>query len=247
MRNPEGWRPSKYVWRDGRLMGSRDPRELGPASRLVADLVAAAYQRVLPQFARGRLLDLGCGKVPLYGLYRDQVSDTVCVDWPQSAHACEHLDLQCDLSEPLPLPAGGFETIVLSDVLEHLPEPALLFAEMHRLLQPGGHVVLNVPFLYWLHEEPHDYHRYTEFALRRLAERERFEVVLLERVGGAPEVIADFMAKVLLMRPRVGRALALLVQGAARMLVATPPGRRLSSTTSSKFPLGYMMVLRRPA
>lgn len=79
MKNANAWRPSKYVYRYGRLVASRDRAEVNVGSRLVTDLIARAYAAELPKHARGRLLDLGCGKVPLYLAYKSLVSDNTCV------------------------------------------------------------------------------------------------------------------------------------------------------------------------
>ena len=133
----------------------------------MADCVARCYEENLPRFARGRLIDLGCGRVPLYHVYEPHITEHFCADWVNSTHPNEHLDVECDLTAPLPFATEGFDTIVLSDVLEHIPEPTKLWEEMARLLRPGGRVIMNVPFLYWLHEQPFDFYRYSEHALRR--------------------------------------------------------------------------------
>lgn len=237
MRNREGWRPSKYVRRNGRLVASRDPREVAVGTRLVADLVAAAYDAALPRHARGRLLDLGCGKAPLFETYRDRVTDVTCADWGKSLHGGAYLDVECDLTEPLPFREKEFDTILLSDVLEHIPEPLRLWAEMARVLAPGGRILLNVPFLYWLHEQPHDYYRFTEFALRRFAEGAGLAVLELGPVGGWPQVMADLFAKGVAGVPLVGRPLASLAQWLARKGGGKP----------TAFPLGYFLVAGKPA
>jgi SAM-dependent methyltransferase len=247
MRNPERWQPSKYVQRRGRLVASRDRAELGVGSRLIAGTVAACYAEQLPRYARGRLADLGCGKVPLYANYRSLVDEVVCVDWAGSPHGGLHLDLEADLGEALPFPDACFDTLVLSDVLEHVPHPEALWREMARLLAPGGHVLLNVPFLYGLHEVPHDYGRYTEFALRRFAEQAGFEVRELTVVGGLLHVLADLLAKPLAHVPLLGAPLALLVQAPVAWLDRTAAGRRWAATSGTRFPLGYFMVARRAA
>jgi hypothetical protein len=76
MKNKEDWKPSKFVYENGRLIGSRDPSEVSISSRLITDVIANFYDQYLKQYARGRLLDLGCGKVPLYATYRELVTDT---------------------------------------------------------------------------------------------------------------------------------------------------------------------------
>jgi SAM-dependent methyltransferase len=246
MRNVETWQPSKFVSRRGKLTASRDRKQVRLGSRLMVCLIADRYQDALPKHARGRLLDLGCGAVPLYGSYRDHVSAVTCVDWAGSMHSNRHVDRECDLSGPLPFAAASFDTILLSDVLEHLPDPELCWSEAARLLAPSGKLILNVPFYYQVHEEPYDYFRYTEFALRRFAEQAGFEIVELEPIGGAPEILADIAAK-LLAKTRFGSGPAAALQALTRRFVRTTFGARISRQTSFRFPFGYFMVAARPA
>ena len=191
MKDSEKWQAGKFVYRKGKLVASRNLEEVGLASRLIAGIVAARYDTNLRKHARGRLLDLGCGKVPLYEAYKDLVTDNVCVDWPNCLHENRHVDHKCDLNQELHFESGEFDTIILSDVLEHIREPALLWSEMSRVLSEGGKILMNVPFYYWLHEQPHDYYRYTEFALQRFVEMSGLRLVVLEPIGGAPEVVVD--------------------------------------------------------
>src|SRR5262249_23755459 len=102
MRNGDRWMPSKYVYRNGRLVATRDPNQLKPSSRLMADAIAALYEKHLPTYARGRLIDLGCGMVPLFATYRHYVSETICVDWASAGQKNDYLDYECDLSSTLP-------------------------------------------------------------------------------------------------------------------------------------------------
>jgi SAM-dependent methyltransferase len=245
MKHAQSWKPSKFVRKNGKLRASKDPNEVQVSSRLMTDVIAHAYDSNLTQFARGRLLDLGCGKVPLFNSYSGLVSESICVDWANSLHKNEYLDFECDLTKPLPFPDGEFDTILLSDVLEHIPEPAGLWREMARVLRKDGCLIMNVPFLYWLHEQPHDYYRYTEFALRRFAELSAMKVLKLEAVGGAPEVIADILAKTLLRIPGLGRSVAITVQGLAYALRKTSFGQRISRATSSQLPMGYFLVAQK--
>jgi SAM-dependent methyltransferase len=245
MRNPDRWSPSKYVLRTGQLRGTRNRAELGVGSRLIADLVAERYEQYLPRFAKGRLVDLGCGKVPLFGSYKKLVSEVTCVDWPQSVHPGEHVDVEVDLGGQLPFTDSCFDTIVLSDVLEHVPSPERLWHEMARVLAPGGHALINVPFMYGLHEVPHDYARYSAFALRRFAQQAGLQVSVLEAVGGSLHVMADLLAKHFAKIQIIGPMLALAVQGMVRALDATAIGRRLADRTGEHFPLGYFVVASR--
>jgi SAM-dependent methyltransferase len=242
MRNETQWKPSKYVYNRGVLRASRDPREVRIPTRLIADRVAALYEAHIPHHCRGRLIDLGCGKVPLYQVYRPFVTDITCVDRAQSLYGGAYVDVECDLTQRLPFDDAQFDTVILSDVLEHLPEPARTWQEMRRILTTGGKVLMNVPFLYGLHEQPHDYFRYTEYALRRFATTNRFRVVLLKQVGGSPDALADIGAKNAAHLPLIGAACAMGIQGMVWWFGKTSFGRRLSEQTSVTFPLGYFMI-----
>ncbi len=245
MKNRDAWRPSKYVRENGRLRASRNPADVGVSSRLMVDLIAAWYQVSLKAHARGRLLDLGCGKVPLFAEYRDLVTENVCVDWAIS-HGNSYLDLEHDLSEKLPFDCGTFDTIILSDVLEHTPEPQALCLEMARVLKPGGKLLLNVPFFYWIHEAPHDYYRYTEFALRRFIERSGLRLLDIESIGGVPEVLADIIAKTATEYLPFGDRIASFSQWTTAAFVRTQLGRKFSKATRQSFPFGICLVAEKP-
>ena len=242
MKNQENWKPSKFVYAGNNLTGSRDPREVGIASRIMADCVATHYQTHLKTYARGRLADLGCGKVPLFEAYRQYVSDVTCVDWSNSIHRNPYLDIECDLNASLPMADASFDTIILSDVLEHIHQPGSLWSEMSRILTKGGHVLMNAPFYYPLHEAPHDYYRYTEFSLRKMAETAGFRVILITATGGVPEILADITAKNIQRIRWLGPLIAKFIQKTCSLFLQTSRGRRLSSKTAKTFPFGYFLV-----
>lgn len=52
--------------------------------------------------------------------------------------------VESDLAD-LPLPAAQFAFVLLCDVVETLPEPIPVLRELHRLLVPGGQILLNIP------------------------------------------------------------------------------------------------------
>jgi SAM-dependent methyltransferase len=240
LRNEADWAETKFSrnrhgeWRSNRA-------EVAASSRTVTDCMAGAYQRAITAYAKGRLADLGCGKVPLYGMYRERVKEVVCVDWPESLHGSMHVDSFADLNAPLELTPDSFDTVVATDVIEHLHAPSVFFESAARMLKPGGHFIVGVPFLYWVHEAPHDYYRYTRFALERLSRDAGLSVVHLSPYGGPAEVLCDLFAKT------VGRALRLAapIYWLSRGLLALPPVRKLSRAASETVPLGYVLVARK--
>ena len=238
MRNRETWQPSKFVVEGGTLRGSRDPSELGIRSRMIGDIEAAAYWNVLREHATGVLADVGCGKVPLYEAYRDRVSDVICIDWADTWHASSHLDLEADLNEGLPLPEEAADTILSTDVLEHLRRPDLFWSGVARALRPRGKIILGVPFLYCLHEEPHDYYRYTKHQLRASCEEHGLSVISIQELGGPLTIILDI----------VGKNTPWLVttyQAFACWLSSSRLGKRLDERGISSFPLAYCLVAQK--
>lgn len=196
MKNPHLWKETKYVRNaSGDLMASRDVREVEIKSRLVADLTARWYSGNLKEFAKGKLLDLGCGNAPLYGTYKPLVKDAVLADWANTEHKNHLLDVECDITKKLPFKDNEFDTIILSDVLEHIPTPQSLILELKRILKPGGVVLMNTPFMYWVHEAPYDYYRYTEFMLRRFISEVDMELIKIEPLGGGWVVLIDVLSK----------------------------------------------------
>ena len=245
MNNKENWAPSKFIYKDGKLRASKDPAEVGIGSRLSTNLIAACYDTYLKEYARGKLLDLGCGKVPLYAAYKDYITENICVDWENTRHKNEYLDIECDLTKKLPFEESEFDTLILSDVLEHIPRPLELWWEMRRVLADRGKIILNVPFYYCLHERPHDYYRYTEFALRNFAESTGFKVLLLKPTGGTLEILVDIVAKHLQFVPLIGEPLAILKQYIAWKFNSTRLGKSIANRTAEAFPYGYFMVVEK--
>lgn len=245
MRNAELWRPTKYVYDGTALRGSGDRSELAVGSRLVGDLVAKALGRAVKAHARGRVLDLGCGRVPLFAVYKSQADSVTCVDWPSSFHGDRHVDVFCDVGRRLPLRQAVADTVVSSDVLEHLADPRTAFEEFARVLAPGGVLVLNTPFLYRVHEAPHDYLRHTRYSLEHLTRASGLDVVEIVAIGGLIDVVVDNLAKGLASVPMIGRALSSWLQRLTLWFGGTRPGRLARRSTCGEFPLGHVLVARR--
>ena len=127
MQNIDSWKPSKYEYHNNTWKASRNVKQVSIGSRLVSDISADWYARTIPKYVKGSLLDLGCGQVPFFGMYKNYIYNNVCVDWSGSPHSNIHLDIEHDLLKPLPFENNTFDTVILSDVLEHIAEPFFLF------------------------------------------------------------------------------------------------------------------------
>lgn len=242
MKNSEKWTHSKFVYIGGKLRASRNPIEVSTGSRLMVDIIAKLYDKYIPIYAKGKLIDLGCGNVPLYATYKKYVKENICVDWTNSVHGINYLDCECDLNKNSPFNDNEFDTVILSDVLEHIAEPEKLVLEISRIMKKGGKLLLNVPFYYPLHETPYDYYRYTEFALNRFIALANMRMVLLIPIGGAPEILTDILAKHIKSVPLIGKPIAILIQTITFFFISTSLGEKISAMTSKNFPFGYFLV-----
>ena len=245
MKNKENWKPTKFIQHKGKLRASRDEKQVSYSSRLVADITAKFYDRVIREYAKGYLLDLGCGKVPFYETYVSFISDNFCVDWENSIHKNEFIDMVADLNMPIDIEDNCFDTIILSDVLEHIKEPKLLWSEMARILKEGGTLIMNVPFFYWLHEEPHDYYRYTKHSLTAMAKESGFEIIEIKSLGGAPEILTDIVAKTIHIIPIAGKFISILIQNITWLLINMKIGNKVSRATRDSFPIAYGLVAKK--
>jgi SAM-dependent methyltransferase len=141
--------------------------------------LARAGQEVQP----GQLvLDAGAGRAPYRDLFahaRYETADFLAVKGKKYVEP----DYVCDLAE-IPVEGDRFDHVLLTQVLEHIPEPARVLAELHRVLKPGGTLWLTVPLFYAEHEKPYDFFRYTRFGLRHLLEGAGFRVEEVEWMEG---------------------------------------------------------------
>lgn len=134
-----------------------------------------------PHF-RGSLLNAGCGDITYEFIYKDLVDSQIRFDWPNTVHNKGSIDVFGSVTE-LPFGANSFDVILCTEVLEHVSEPQETLLEFHRVLKPEGALILSVPFLYQMHEQPYDFFRYTYYGLRHLFMRAGFTCISCEARG----------------------------------------------------------------
>lgn len=76
-----------------------------------------------------------------------------------------------------------YDVIICMNVLEHVYDTKSALANMHRSLRKGGTLLIGVPMNYPLHDEPHDYWRFTEHVLRRLLEDAGYTITTFKHKG----------------------------------------------------------------
>lgn len=143
-------------------------------------------------FLSGRVLDIGCGTKPYRDLFK--VTEYVGLDIDtQTSREYGAADVYYPGGK-FPFGSSSFDSAFSSQVLEHVFEPIDFLTEIHRVLKPGGHLLLTVPFCWEEHEAPFDYGRYSSFGLKYLLEKHGFQVVHQEKnVAGLAAICQLFL------------------------------------------------------
>ncbi len=154
----------------------------------------ALHRRVLDALGEpnlplpGPLLDAGCGTGGFLARLKQrwpQVTATG-LEYLPAAAARARIKSGCPVVAAsvhrLPFATASFAAVTSMDVLCHaLVEPALALAEAHRVLAPGGRLVLNLPAFMWLHSahdiRVHNARRFTAGQARRLLRQAGFQDV----------------------------------------------------------------------
>ncbi len=139
------------------------------------------------------LVDVGCGTRPYAPLYRDRFHRMIGFDVATSPHDLSQADFLA-FATAIPLSTGCCDCVLCTEVLEHTSEPEKALQEIARILQSNGWLFLSVPLLIGLHEEPHDYYRYTVYGLHHLLAKAGFELIRVQTKG---DMVAVFLSMLL--------------------------------------------------
>lgn len=136
----------------------------------------------IEKYAGGKVLDIGCGNKPYRSLFKENVTEYTGCDINQTE--LNSVDIICNALE-IPLPDESFDTVLCTQVIEHIYDHKGLLKEAGRLLKKGGIIILSGP-LYWpVHCEPHDFFRFTKYGFRKLMEECGFSISEIHENGGA--------------------------------------------------------------
>jgi glycosyltransferase involved in cell wall biosynthesis len=154
---------------------------------IVSFLAAAAAD--LP--AGARIADVGAGVAPYRELFSQ--ADYVTIDRADSFHA-EPTDFDVVASaDALPLEDETLDAIICTQVLEHVPNPADVLREFHRVLKPGARLLLTTPLAWEEHEMPYDFYRYTRSGLEYLLGQAGFERLDITARGNCFATLAQLV------------------------------------------------------
>lgn len=131
---------------------------------------------------KGKLLDFGCGSKPYRSLFT--VDEYIGLDYENKGHShdFEDIDMIYD-GENVPFEDAHFDSVLTTEVFEHVFNLPRVLNEINRVMKPGAYMLITCPFVWNEHEVPHDYARYTIFALQDMMGKNGFEVVSVEKSG----------------------------------------------------------------
>jgi SAM-dependent methyltransferase len=208
---------------------------------LVLSTLSADIRRLLgevppPNCAAGGIaLDIGCGKSPYRAFAESR------------GFRLKTLDISGDSTpdfvgtvEDTGLPDEFADLVLCTQVLEHSLDPERGLRDIHRILRPGGHLIVTVPHIWFYHPHPTDNWRFTQEGLTRLALRANFEPLRLLSQGGS--ALSFFQISNFLLYGAIGKL------GAPAYLVSNVVGRLADRVVGNNlFCLNFAMLARKPA
>ena len=214
----------------------------------------AAFAASIP--AGALVLDAGAGSAPYKPLFahaRYESADFEKVNKPYASQT-----YTCDLSA-IPVEEDRFDAIIFNQVMEHLPEPAEVLTELHRVLKPGGRMIYSAPLFYEEHERPYDFYRYTQYGIRHLFGKAGLAIERLDWLEGYFGTLGyqwTTASRELPRHPRhygggasglVMSATSLLLRPALRLLGAAMHRLEMrNKITWAGYPKNYVVIARKP-
>lgn len=151
--------------------------------RLVRKIAEKEIARAASLYAKGCLLDIGCGDKLKEKIFSPYIKKYIGLDHKDGLHDLSKADILATAYDTT-LSNESVDTILCTSVLEHLEEPSEAIKEANRILKKGGYAIFTVPLFWHLHEEPRDFYRYTKYGLKYLFEKNNLEIIELKPLSG---------------------------------------------------------------
>ncbi|MDO9379197.1 MAG: methyltransferase domain-containing protein [Nocardioidaceae bacterium] len=165
------------------------------------------------------VLEVGAGTGFMEPVVKDAIRDAVYIGGDIAP--TERSGLVFDATA-MPFGSSTVDIVLAVEVLEHMASPESMLAEAARVLRPGGHLIVTVPFMFGVHDF-HDYYRYTPLGLEELLGRHDLELTET-KVRGGTFVASTGLLRNLILNSIVGKPRDWRAQGRdkkIRWLVST--------------------------
>ncbi|WP_281322656.1 class I SAM-dependent methyltransferase [Flavobacterium aestivum] len=163
-------------------LDSVEKNDISNSDYLVYLFFHKELKTAIQKYAKGKLLDIGCGNKPYEIWLKGKISEYIGCDIVQSSS--NKVDILCEAIN-IPLESDSFETIISTQAIEHIEDHQEMVNEAYRLLKSDGYFILSGPFYWHLHEEPYDFFRFTKHGFRYILEKAGFEIIEITPNGGA--------------------------------------------------------------
>lgn len=140
-------------------------------------------------FAHGILVDVGCG-LKQYEIYlRPFVERYYGTEFsPESGFGGNCADVASDAAA-MPFADQSIDTIICTEVLEHVSDPEKTISEFARVLRPDGVIITTAPFFFPLHDKS-DFYRYSDKGLAEMMQRHGLVIERIEPLSGTGMTLA---------------------------------------------------------
>ena len=151
--------------------------------------------RFIARHASGKVLDVGCGDMSFRSMVVACADEYDGLDVDRRNPDVKYIG---DVQNMHMIAAERYDTVLCLELLEHVSQPSIALSEISRVMRPGGRLIISVPHLSRLHEEPNDYYRYTKYGLRFLLEQAGFNVVEVVPRAGVVSFLGHQVSTVIL-------------------------------------------------
>ena len=212
----------------------------------MSHLLKETLEGFSPYF-KGKVLDVGSGGFDRSSEFFGDVTEHIRMDISEEIKP----DFIGSIYE-IPFDGDTFDTVLCTQVFEHLAFPHKAAPELFRVLKRGGYTIITAPQWNELHEEPHDYFRYTNYGLASLFTEAGFEIVRVERLGGYYSSLAQMRIRHLIdryhlhRRPILGKVAGKLLYWYGSYMVAKDRRPGADNAADRKHTIGWSVVLLKP-
>lgn len=142
---------------------------------------------ILPH-VRGRVLDLGAGTAKYKLILMKNAGEYIACD----AKKHGNIDTVCDVTN-LVFPPESFDTVISTQVFEHVANPFVVAGEIKKVLKTGGNAIISAPFMFPFHADPKDNFRFSREGLEEIFKSMDFEIIDSGIYGGFFMVLSEMI------------------------------------------------------
>ncbi|PIQ74896.1 MAG: hypothetical protein COV84_04150 [Candidatus Portnoybacteria bacterium CG11_big_fil_rev_8_21_14_0_20_40_15] len=139
-------------------------------------------------YVKGKVLDLGAGTAKYKEIIVKNAGNYVACD----VRKTENIDDVCDVLN-LKYSPESFDTVISTQVMEHVSNPYQMAKQIYKVLKTGGHAIITAPFMIPFHADPKDNFRFSREGLEEIFKSMGFEIIDSGIYGGFFMVISEMI------------------------------------------------------